>query len=112
MPKVVFNGDNYDEANQDMLTKRGVWRIGVLAPCARRAAAATRAAIRAANLSAVPLFVATDLRRGASSFSRPQLLAHELALREALPPLVLGAVRVVDLLDDTQSDLFAGLLHI
>ena len=25
--KVVFNGDNYDEANQEMLTKRGVWRI-------------------------------------------------------------------------------------
>ena len=27
VPKVVFNGDNYDEANQEMLTKRGVWRI-------------------------------------------------------------------------------------
>eukprot|EP00934_Nitzschia_sp_Nitz4_P008635 Nitzschia sp. Nitz4//scaffold78_size91513//35044//37334//NITZ4_004923-RA/size91513-snap-gene-0.137-mRNA-1//-1//CDS//3329558112//8625//frame0 len=25
--KVVFNGDNYDEANQQMLTDRGVWRI-------------------------------------------------------------------------------------
>jgi len=25
--KVVFNGDNYDEANQEMLTKAGVWRI-------------------------------------------------------------------------------------
>lgn len=25
--KVVFNGDNYDEANQEMLTKSGVWRI-------------------------------------------------------------------------------------
>ena len=24
---VIFNGDNYDEANQEMLTKRGVWRI-------------------------------------------------------------------------------------
>jgi glutamine synthetase len=35
VPKVVFNGDNYDEANQDMLTKRGVWRIdsGVEAIC-------------------------------------------------------------------------------
>ena len=34
-PQVVFNGDNYDEANQDMLTKRGVWRIdsGVEAIC-------------------------------------------------------------------------------
>merc|ERR1719253_1383849 len=25
--KVIFNGDNYDEASQDELTKRGVWRI-------------------------------------------------------------------------------------
>lgn len=25
--KVVFNGNNYDEANQAMLTERGVWRI-------------------------------------------------------------------------------------
>jgi glutamine synthetase len=25
--KVVFNGNNYDEANQKMLTERGVWRI-------------------------------------------------------------------------------------
>merc|ERR1719253_1476449 len=25
--KVIFNGNNYDEANQDELTKRGVWRI-------------------------------------------------------------------------------------
>lgn len=25
--KVIFNGDNYDEANQAMLTDRGVWRI-------------------------------------------------------------------------------------
>jgi glutamine synthetase len=25
--KCIFNGDNYDEANQDMLTKSGVWRI-------------------------------------------------------------------------------------
>jgi len=25
--KVVFNGDNYDEANQKMLTERGIWRI-------------------------------------------------------------------------------------
>mmetsp|Transcript_1685 Transcript_1685/g.4138 ORF Transcript_1685/g.4138 Transcript_1685/m.4138 type:complete len:714 (-) Transcript_1685:115-2256(-) len=25
--KVIFNGDNYDEANQQMLTDRGVWRI-------------------------------------------------------------------------------------
>jgi glutamine synthetase len=25
--KVVFNGNNYDEANQQMLTDRGVWRI-------------------------------------------------------------------------------------
>merc|ERR1711907_404051 len=35
VPKVVFNGDNYDEANQEMLTKRGVWRIdlGVDAIC-------------------------------------------------------------------------------
>ena len=35
VPKVVFNGDNYDEANQEMLTKRGVWRIdsGVEAIC-------------------------------------------------------------------------------
>mmetsp|Transcript_4324 Transcript_4324/g.6121 ORF Transcript_4324/g.6121 Transcript_4324/m.6121 type:complete len:714 (+) Transcript_4324:72-2213(+) len=35
LPKVVFNGDNYDEANQEMLTKRGVWRIdsGVDAIC-------------------------------------------------------------------------------
>jgi glutamine synthetase len=34
--KVIFNGDNYDEANQDMLTKSGVWRIdsGVEAICA------------------------------------------------------------------------------
>ena len=34
-PQVVFNGDNYDEANQEMLTKRGVWRIdsGVDAIC-------------------------------------------------------------------------------
>eukprot|EP00629_Pelagomonadales_sp_RCC1024_P008252 CAMPEP_0119276054 /NCGR_PEP_ID=MMETSP1329-20130426/14769_1 /TAXON_ID=114041 /ORGANISM="Genus nov. species nov., Strain RCC1024" /LENGTH=701 /DNA_ID=CAMNT_0007276475 /DNA_START=32 /DNA_END=2137 /DNA_ORIENTATION=+ len=33
--KVVFNGDNYDEANQEMLTARGVWRIdsGVEAIC-------------------------------------------------------------------------------
>jgi glutamine synthetase len=33
--KVVFNGNNYDEANQDMLTKTGVWRIdaGVDAIC-------------------------------------------------------------------------------
>jgi len=33
--KVVFNGDNYDAANQDMLTKTGVWRIdsGVDAIC-------------------------------------------------------------------------------
>lgn len=33
--KVIFNGDNYDEANQEMLTKRGVWRIdsGVDAIC-------------------------------------------------------------------------------
>lgn len=27
LDKVVFNGDNYDEANQQMLTDRGVWRI-------------------------------------------------------------------------------------
>jgi len=27
VPKVVFNGDNYDPANQQMLTDRGVWRI-------------------------------------------------------------------------------------
>jgi glutamine synthetase len=27
LPKVVFNGNNYDVANQEMLTKRGVWRI-------------------------------------------------------------------------------------
>mmetsp|Transcript_33540 Transcript_33540/g.107165 ORF Transcript_33540/g.107165 Transcript_33540/m.107165 type:complete len:459 (-) Transcript_33540:73-1449(-) len=35
LPKVVFNGDNYDEANQQMLTDRGVWRIdsGVDAIC-------------------------------------------------------------------------------
>jgi len=35
LPKVVFNGDNYDEANQAMLTERGVWRIdsGVDAMC-------------------------------------------------------------------------------
>ena len=35
LPKVVFNGDNYDVANQEMLTKRGVWRIdsGVEAIC-------------------------------------------------------------------------------
>lgn len=35
LPKVVFNGDNYDEANQAMLTERGVWRIdsGVDAIC-------------------------------------------------------------------------------
>mmetsp|Transcript_4807 Transcript_4807/g.14021 ORF Transcript_4807/g.14021 Transcript_4807/m.14021 type:complete len:711 (-) Transcript_4807:93-2225(-) len=25
--KVIFNGDNYDESNQQMLTDRGVWRI-------------------------------------------------------------------------------------
>jgi len=25
--RVIFNGDNYDESNQDMLTERGVWRI-------------------------------------------------------------------------------------
>lgn len=25
--KVIFNGDNYDEANQEMLTNAGVWRI-------------------------------------------------------------------------------------
>lgn len=25
--KVIFNGNNYDPANQDMLTERGVWRI-------------------------------------------------------------------------------------
>jgi len=25
--KVIFNGNNYDEANQKMLTERGVWRI-------------------------------------------------------------------------------------
>jgi len=25
--KVIFNGDNYDEANQTMLTEKGVWRI-------------------------------------------------------------------------------------
>ena len=25
--RVIFNGDNYDEANQAMLTKRGIWRI-------------------------------------------------------------------------------------
>jgi glutamine synthetase len=25
--KVIFNGDNYDEANQQMLTDRGLWRI-------------------------------------------------------------------------------------
>merc|ERR1712048_48975 len=25
--KVIFNGDNYDEANQAMLTENGVWRI-------------------------------------------------------------------------------------
>jgi glutamine synthetase len=25
--KVIFNGDNYDVKNQDMLTERGVWRI-------------------------------------------------------------------------------------
>merc|ERR1719446_271808 len=25
--KVIFNGDNYDEANQEMLTESGVWRI-------------------------------------------------------------------------------------
>jgi len=33
--KVIFNGDNYDEANQKMLTDRGVWRIdsGVDAIC-------------------------------------------------------------------------------
>jgi glutamine synthetase len=33
--KVIFNGNNYDEANQEMLTKRGVWRIdsGVDAIC-------------------------------------------------------------------------------
>ena len=32
---VVFSGDNYDEANQEMLTARGVWRIdsGVEAIC-------------------------------------------------------------------------------
>mmetsp|Transcript_8367 Transcript_8367/g.25991 ORF Transcript_8367/g.25991 Transcript_8367/m.25991 type:complete len:706 (+) Transcript_8367:56-2173(+) len=35
LPKVVFNGDNYDEANQAMLTERGVWRIdsGIDAIC-------------------------------------------------------------------------------
>jgi len=33
--KVIFNGNNYDEANQEMLTQRGVWRIdsGVDAIC-------------------------------------------------------------------------------
>lgn len=33
--KVIFNGNNYDEANQEMLTKSGVWRIdsGVDAIC-------------------------------------------------------------------------------
>merc|ERR1711988_1679337 len=33
--KVIFNGDNYDEANQAMLTERGVWRIdsGIDAIC-------------------------------------------------------------------------------
>jgi glutamine synthetase len=33
--KVIFNGNNYDPANQEMLTKRGVWRIdsGVDAIC-------------------------------------------------------------------------------
>lgn len=33
--KVVFNGNGYDSANQEMLTKRGVWRIdsGVDAIC-------------------------------------------------------------------------------
>eukprot|EP00468_Gymnochlora_sp_CCMP2014_P005237 CAMPEP_0167758090 /NCGR_PEP_ID=MMETSP0110_2-20121227/10279_1 /TAXON_ID=629695 /ORGANISM="Gymnochlora sp., Strain CCMP2014" /LENGTH=683 /DNA_ID=CAMNT_0007644335 /DNA_START=100 /DNA_END=2151 /DNA_ORIENTATION=- len=33
--KVIFNGDNYDEDNQQMLTDRGVWRIdsGVDAIC-------------------------------------------------------------------------------
>lgn len=25
--RVIFNGDNYDESNQEMLTERGVWRI-------------------------------------------------------------------------------------
>jgi len=25
--RVIFNGDNYDESNQEMLTKNGVWRI-------------------------------------------------------------------------------------
>merc|ERR1712160_69496 len=25
--RVIFNGDNYCEANQEMLTKRGIWRI-------------------------------------------------------------------------------------
>jgi glutamine synthetase len=25
--RVIFNGNNYDEAMQDMLTKRGIWRI-------------------------------------------------------------------------------------
>mmetsp|Transcript_26999 Transcript_26999/g.65593 ORF Transcript_26999/g.65593 Transcript_26999/m.65593 type:complete len:706 (-) Transcript_26999:270-2387(-) len=33
--KVIFNGDNYDEANQQMLTDNGVWRIdsGIDAIC-------------------------------------------------------------------------------
>lgn len=33
--KVIFNGDGYDTENQDMLTKKGVWRIdsGVDAIC-------------------------------------------------------------------------------
>jgi glutamine synthetase len=25
--RVIFNGDNYDEENQEMLTRRGIWRI-------------------------------------------------------------------------------------
>ena len=33
--RVIFNGDNYDEANQEALTAAGVWRIdsGVEAIC-------------------------------------------------------------------------------
>jgi glutamine synthetase len=26
--KVIFSGNNYDHVNQEMLTNRGVWRIG------------------------------------------------------------------------------------
>eukprot|EP00634_Sargassococcus_sp_CCMP2135_P010520 CAMPEP_0198650740 /NCGR_PEP_ID=MMETSP1467-20131203/5185_1 /TAXON_ID=1462469 /ORGANISM="unid. sp., Strain CCMP2135" /LENGTH=242 /DNA_ID=CAMNT_0044386599 /DNA_START=102 /DNA_END=825 /DNA_ORIENTATION=+ len=41
-----------------------------------------------------------------------EFLAHELAFGEGVPPLVLGAVGVVEDVERSRGDLFAGLFHV